>query len=88
LVRLAGVEPATIGLEVRGLNHPIAPCSHDVEAYRYPQHRCAPVQTVAQRSSPWVTFSVTSKLARWVLTLTTALKTPMLAATWAVAHLF
>src|SRR5438067_851953 len=27
VVRLAGVEPATLGLEVLGLNHSIAPCT-------------------------------------------------------------
>jgi hypothetical protein len=88
MVRLEGIEPSTLGLEVPGLHHPIAPCSHDVNTYRYPRHRCAPVQTVALRSSPWVTFSVTVNTHEVILTLTTALETPMLTATWAVAHLF
>jgi hypothetical protein len=35
-----------------------------------------------------VTFSVTVNTHEVMLTLTTTLQTPMLTATWAVAHLF
>ena len=61
LVRLAGVEPATLGLEVLRLAYPVRLTFHSLRSETAHSPECVEVRGIARRRVSLVTVSVTAE---------------------------